>query len=202
MAVFGLLVTTPLCAEPPRDDQIQADQPPNGRPEHQPKHVGHGLDPAIQLRHQLRDATNKGLVGIVSEGTDETVDMAVALAAEHDGVRLLPVAGPDASQNVKDVIFARGIDFGIVPTDVLGEIRRNPPFPRVEKYLQYVTSYMTSRFICWPGRISSRSVIWQARRSILGGATAEPISLRPTSSTRSGSSRKSHFCPIRAPWIN
>ena len=139
MAVFGLLVTTPLCAEPPRDDQIQADQPPNERPEHQPKHVVHGLDQAIQLRHQLRDATNKGLVGIVSEGTDETVDMAVALAAEHSGVRLLPVAGAGASQNVKDVIFARGIDFGIVPTDVLDQIRRNPPFPGVEKYLQYVT---------------------------------------------------------------
>ena len=139
MAVFGLLVTTPLCAEPPRDDQIQNDQPPNARPEHRPKHVVHALDPAIQLRHQLRDVTNKGLVGIVSEGTDETVDMAVALAAEHDGVRLLPVAGAGASQNVEDVIFARGIDFGIVPTDVLDEIRRNPPFPGVEKYLQYVT---------------------------------------------------------------
>jgi TRAP-type uncharacterized transport system substrate-binding protein len=139
MAVFGLLVTTPLCAEPPRDDQIRDDQLPNARPEHRPKHVVHALDPAIQLRHQLRDVTNKDLVGIVSEGTDETVDMAVALAAEHDGVRLLPVAGAGASQNVKDVIFARGIDFGIVPTDVLDEIRRNPPFPGVEKYLQYVT---------------------------------------------------------------
>jgi len=144
MAVFGLLVTTPLCAGPPRGDQIQADQPPadqppKARPEHRPKDVAHGLDPAIQLRHQLRDVTNKGLVGIVSEGTDETVDMAAALAAEHDAVRLLPVAGGGASQNVKDVIFARGIDFGIVPTDVLDEIRRQPPFPRVEKYLQYVT---------------------------------------------------------------
>src|SRR5260370_38357121 len=65
--------------------------------------------------------------------------MAVAFAAEHDGVRLLPVAGAGASQNVKDVIFARGIDFGIVSTDVLDEIRRNPPFPGIEKYLQYVT---------------------------------------------------------------
>lgn len=139
MSVFGLVFTTPLCAEPPRDDQIQADRHANARSEHQPNHVVHGLDPAIQIRHQLRDATNKGLVGIVSEGTDETVDMAVAFAAEHDGVRLLPVAGAGASQNVKDVIFARGIDFGIVSTDVLDEIRRNPPFPGIEKYLQYVT---------------------------------------------------------------
>src|SRR5260370_12135573 len=65
--------------------------------------------------------------------------MAVAFAAEHDGLRLVPVGGAGASQNVKDVIFARGIDFGIVSTDVLDEIRRNPPFPGIEKYLQYVT---------------------------------------------------------------
>ena len=36
-------------------------------------------------------------------------------------------------------MLTRGIDFGIVQTDVLNEIRRNPPFPGVEKYLQYIT---------------------------------------------------------------
>jgi uncharacterized protein len=36
-------------------------------------------------------------------------------------------------------MFARGIDFAILQTDVLDEIKRNPPFPGVEKYLQYVT---------------------------------------------------------------
>jgi hypothetical protein len=43
-------------------------------------------DASAQLRHQMRDKINNGLVGIVSEGTDETVDMALALTgqAEHD----------------------------------------------------------------------------------------------------------------------
>ena len=36
-------------------------------------------------------------------------------------------------------MFARGIDFAIVQTDVLDEIKREPPFPGVEKYLRYVT---------------------------------------------------------------
>jgi TRAP-type uncharacterized transport system substrate-binding protein len=36
-------------------------------------------------------------------------------------------------------MFARGIDFAILQTDLLDEIKRNPPFPGVEKYLQYVT---------------------------------------------------------------
>ena len=54
-------------------------------------------------------------------------------------MRLLPIAGVGALQNAEDVIFARGIDFGILQTDVLDEIKRNPPFPGVEKYLRYVT---------------------------------------------------------------
>jgi uncharacterized protein len=108
---------------------------------HKPKAAVHHADPAAQLRHQLRDKMNNGLVGIVSEGTDETVDMALVLTAqtEHDRLRLLPIAGAGASQNAEDVMLTRGIDFGIVQTDVLDEIKRNPPFPGVEKYLQYIT---------------------------------------------------------------
>ena len=74
-----------------------------------------------------------------AEGTDYTVDLALALAGEQNRLRLLPIAGAGALQNAKDVLFARGIDFGIVQTDVLDEIKRNPPFPGVDKYLQYIT---------------------------------------------------------------
>jgi uncharacterized protein len=96
-------------------------------------------DREAALRHAMRDETNAGLVGIVSEGTDYTVDLALALAGAQNHLRLLPIAGAGALQNAKDVLFARGVDFGIVQTDVLGEIKRNPPFPGVEKYVRYVT---------------------------------------------------------------
>src|SRR3954447_14903530 len=124
-AIFGLcgfLVVTPICAEP--------NQKPTNRPP---------LDLAVQLRHSMREEINSGLVGIVSEGTDYTVDLALSLAGEQNRLHVLPIAGAGALQNVKDVIFARGIDFAILQTDVLDEIKRNPPFPGVEKYLQYVT---------------------------------------------------------------
>jgi uncharacterized protein len=145
MAFCGLFVAAPIWAEPRdepfQDEQFQQDQPQIARPKHKPKSVLRRVDPAVQLRHHLRDKINTGLVGIVSEGTDETVDMALALTAqaEHDGLRLLPIAGAGASQNAEDVILTRGIDFGIVQTDVLDEIKRNPPFPGVEKFLQYIT---------------------------------------------------------------
>jgi uncharacterized protein len=118
MAFCGLLAATP----------VYADSEHRFREERE-----------AMLRHTMRDEINSGLLGIVSEGTDYTADLALSLAGEQNRLRLLPIAGAGALQNAKDVMFARGIDFGIVQTDVLDEIKRNPPFPGVEKYLQYVT---------------------------------------------------------------
>lgn len=145
MSFCGLFIATPIWAEPQDDpfqgDQLQADEPQMAQRSHKPKPIVHHFDPAAQIRHRMRDQMNSGLVGIVSEGTDETVDMALALSAPavHEPLRLLPIAGSGASQNAEDVMLTRGIDFGIVQTDVLNEIKRNPPFPDVEKYLQYIT---------------------------------------------------------------
>jgi uncharacterized protein len=133
-----LLFTTPVWAAAQMEGG-RAQPPVPITAKHQPKSAIRSANAAEQLRHKLRDQANKGLVGIISEGTDETVDMALVLASEHDGVRLLPISGSGASQNVEDVLFTRGIDFGIIQTDVLDEIKRNPPFPGVGKYLEYVT---------------------------------------------------------------
>ena len=123
MALCGLFAATP----------VYADSGHNAKP------AAAREDREAMLRHTMRDETNAGLVGIVSEGTDYTVDLALTLAGEQTRLRLLPIAGAGALQNVNDVVFARGIDFGIVQTDVLDEIKHNPPFPDVEKYLRYVT---------------------------------------------------------------
>jgi uncharacterized protein len=123
MAFCGVLAATPVCADPERNAKPAASR----------------NDPDAMLRYKMRDAINAGLVGIVAEGTDYTADLALTLAGEQTGVRLLPIAGAGALQNAEDVVFARGIDCGVVQTDVLDEIKRHPPFQGVEKYLQYVT---------------------------------------------------------------
>ena len=122
----GLLITTPVCAQ--------------------------SVDRAAQLRHTMRDQINTGLVGIVSEGTDDTVDLALSLGGEQERLRVLPIAGAGAVQNAKDVMFARGIDLGIIQSDVLDEIKRNPPFPGVEKYLQYITTLYDQQLHILVGR--------------------------------------------------
>jgi TRAP-type uncharacterized transport system substrate-binding protein len=52
---------------------------------------------------------------------------------------VLPIAGIDASQAASDVVFARGVDLGIIGSDVLVALKRDPPFPGIDQYLQYVT---------------------------------------------------------------
>jgi TRAP-type uncharacterized transport system substrate-binding protein len=143
VALCGLLASTPVWANPPQEpsqtDLLRDGQP---QPQPQPKHkkrVVHPVDPALRLRHTMRDEINSGLVGIVSEGTDYTVDLALALTGGQTQLRLVPIAGAGVLQNAKDVMFARGVDFAVVQTDVLDEIKRNPPFPGVENYLRYVT---------------------------------------------------------------
>lgn len=128
MSFCGLLAAAPVYA-----DSVYADS------EHSAKPRAARTDPDAILRHKMRDAINAGLVGIVAEGTDYTADLALTLAGEQTGVRLLPIAGAGALQNAEDVVFARGIDCAVVQTDVLDEIKRHPPFPGVEKYLRYVT---------------------------------------------------------------
>jgi len=92
----------------------------------------------------MRNQVNSGLVEIITggmEGADlgEVTDLAASLDGSRDHLRILPVAGKGAFQNVIDVIFARGVDIGIIQSDVLAALKRNPPFPRIESFLQYIT---------------------------------------------------------------
>src|SRR5215469_1432023 len=123
MALCGLSAATSSYADSERNVKLAASRE----------------DRQAVLRHAMHDEINTGLLGIVSEGTDYTVDLALTLAGKQKHLRLLPIAGVGALQNAEDVMFARGIDFGIVQTDVLDELKHNPPFLGVEKYLRYVT---------------------------------------------------------------
>src|SRR6476469_2834886 len=71
----------------------------------------------------MRARANAGTVGIVSGGVDGTyVRIAADLASvldDGDNLRVLPIIGKGSVRNLLDVIFVRGIDIGIVQSDVL-----------------------------------------------------------------------------------
>ena len=83
----GLLLTPAIWADQ-MDEEIARIEQNEQQHSAKPKPAAHRMDPAEQVRLQMRLQANKGLVGIVSEGTDDTTDMAIALAADQSGVRL------------------------------------------------------------------------------------------------------------------
>src|SRR5207302_4608374 len=88
------------------------------------------------------DQVNSGLVTISLGGLDsadltDATELVTSLKDAH--LRVLPVAGEGAKKDVIDLLFARGIDIGIVQTDVLASLKQQAPFPGVENFLQYIT---------------------------------------------------------------
>ncbi len=89
----------------------------------------------------LRERTNAGTIGLISGGVEGTyIRIAADLAAVLDGpeLRVLPIVGKGSVQNTLDIMFLRGVDVGIVQSDVLAYLKRERPVPGVEKSMQYI----------------------------------------------------------------
>ncbi|HWJ17383.1 MAG TPA: TAXI family TRAP transporter solute-binding subunit, partial [Geobacterales bacterium] len=58
-----------------------------------------------------------------------------------DGIRVLPVLGVGGLQNLKDVLFLKGIDMGIVDSDNLALLKKKDPklYADIEQRVQYIT---------------------------------------------------------------
>ncbi|MDP3418062.1 TAXI family TRAP transporter solute-binding subunit [Falsiroseomonas sp.] len=85
---------------------------------------------------------NAGTVGLIAGGVDGTyIRIAADLAAvldDGDRVRVIAMIGRGSVQNIADIMVLRGVDLGIVQSDVLAFARRESLFPSVERLIQYV----------------------------------------------------------------
>src|SRR3712207_4216465 len=69
---------------------------------------------------------NAGTVGIVSGGADGTyIRIAADLAnvLDSDDLRVLPMIGRGSLQNLRDVMFLKGVDIGIVQMDAREQLK-------------------------------------------------------------------------------
>ena len=93
---------------------------------------------------QLRDDLNKNTTAIIT-GTPSGTYLQIAYdmsAVLDDGnnVRILPVLGKGSVQNVKDILHLRGIDMGIVQSDVMGYFKQTGELGRdIDRRLVYIT---------------------------------------------------------------
>jgi TRAP transporter TAXI family solute receptor len=98
-------------------------------------------NPVVQLNDMVARA-NAGTVGIVAGGVDGTyIRIAADLAAvldDSDRLRVIAIIGRGSVQNIADIMVLRGVDLGIVQSDVLAYARRERLFPSVDRLVQYV----------------------------------------------------------------
>jgi uncharacterized protein len=98
-----------------------------------------GITPTLNA---LAIRANAGTVGIISGGPDGTyVRIAADLAAvldDGDALRVLPILGKGSLQNIADILVLRGVDIGIVQSDVLAYARREKLLPGVDSLIQYI----------------------------------------------------------------
>jgi len=145
LAVFGAvaLATSPVAAQTPEQRSSGHHSDPAAVSSHKAE-SHHAAVEGARIRHVMRDKVNAGLVGVISGSMDTTdlgkaTDLAISLETNEGQLRPLLIVGQGAFRNVSDIVFARGIDIGIVQSDVLAALRRDPPFPGIENYLQYIT---------------------------------------------------------------
>lgn len=100
----------------------------------------------------LRAQANANTVSIITGSPSGTYilfahDMSSVLDKPTPGLRVLPMLGKGSVQNVRDILFLRGVDMGIVQSDVMryfkdtGELGRD-----IQRRLVYITKLYNEEF--------------------------------------------------------
>lgn len=93
------------------------------------------------------ERANSGVVTVISGTVSGTFiqianDLSFVLD-DGDALRILPVIGKGADQNLRDILMLRGIDLGIVRSDGLEALRRDAQLGGAAKSLTYIARLFT-----------------------------------------------------------
>jgi hypothetical protein len=86
-----------------------------------------------------------GLAGGLPEGT--ILRFAAEIARNlNDGneLRVLPIVTPGATDNVKDLLYFKGVDMSIVHADVFEHFRTVEKIPNIERRIHYISALQIS----------------------------------------------------------
>jgi len=97
----------------------------------------------------LAERANRGLVVMIVGDDATSVAMARDLASVIDDAatrRLLPVIGHGSVQNLTDLKLLRGVDIGIIESDVLNYVREQKAYAGVASSLTYIAKLYNEDF--------------------------------------------------------
>jgi TRAP transporter TAXI family solute receptor len=85
---------------------------------------------------------NAGAVTLITDGNDGqaaqyAADLAILMEAERD-LRILPVMGHGPVEAVRDLLFLKGIDASIVPSDTVAYMRKQGLIEDIDKKVTYI----------------------------------------------------------------
>lgn len=95
-------------------------------------------------------AASRWTLGVLTSGVEGTsLQMAADMARTlNDGpnLRLIPMVGESAIQNVTDLLYLKSADVAVVQSDVLSQLRRTKRLPGIEERIQYITKLHSEEF--------------------------------------------------------
>ncbi len=99
---------------------------------------------------KLRDRHNAGTVRIIAGTLDSTstrvsAELSAVLDAP-DKLRVLTMLGKGSMQNITDILYLKGIDIGIVQSDVLSYARQVGSHNSLNKQIHYITKLYNEEF--------------------------------------------------------
>jgi TRAP transporter TAXI family solute receptor len=97
----------------------------------------------VERLSALAAQANQGTVGIIAGGVDGTYIRIAAdlmnVLDDGDRMRVVAMLGRGSVQNLRDIVLLRGVDIGIVQSDVLAFARREQLLPGIDRLVQYIT---------------------------------------------------------------
>ena len=99
-----------------------------------------------QSEDAIRQKANAGTVSLITGGVDGVSntyqqlasDLASVLDAKSE-LRVLPIIGYGSLQNIEDMLYLKGIDVGMVHSDVMRHMEQKQVLPGARNRLRYVT---------------------------------------------------------------
>jgi uncharacterized protein len=104
--------------------------------------------------NEAKRLANEGVVSITASGRTTAYSQFaedirnVIESLPNNNMRIVPIMGKSAGQNLLDILYLRGIDMGIVDQDILQYFKRQDPafYGDLEKRVNFVTKLFNSEF--------------------------------------------------------
>lgn len=99
--------------------------------------------PTISAEAQFREQINGNTIGVLGGIMNGTfmrfVDDIAKVVDDGDNLRILPIVGKGGAQNLRDLLYLKGVDLSIISAQSLIEFRSQPGFHNLAERICYVT---------------------------------------------------------------